>query len=175
MKRDGFSLFEILVAMTVCVSGIALVLGALQRADQFTERGRNRIEQQIIGQNLAHRLRLGIESLPDTRKTEAAENDAYWYSLTRSPYPPLPLARVEISVWSKTKSEIGSETLGNVGALTASSSGPADSELLSSTENPNHRFTLVFLMPVDTIDSDSVGGAEEVEGILGGDQEGANR
>lgn len=167
MKQPGFSLFEVLVAMTVCVSGIALILGVLQRADQFTERGRNRIEQQILCQNLVHRLRLGIEALPDTRKTESTENDAYWYSLTRSPYPPLPLTRVEVSVWPKTKLEMG------VSIASGSAQGSEESSLAATTENPSQRFTLVFLMPTDnTSGSGSLETTDFMEETIAGDREG---
>lgn len=168
MKQTGFSLFEVLVAMTVCVSGIALILGVLQRADQFTERGRNRIEQQIICQNLVHRLRLGIEALPDTRKTESTENDAYWYSLTRSPYPPLPLTRVEVSVWPKTKQEIGNSS------VSAPAPGSEDSNTTSPIENLSHRFTLVFLMSTDTTNSDSLEATGFMRETTDGGGEGRN-
>ena len=141
MMRSGFSLFEVLVAMTVCVSGIVLILGMLQRADQFSQRGKARIEQQILCQNLTNRLRLGIAAFPDTQREECDENEGYWYSLNRTPYPPLPLTRVEVSVWPKSKTELAGAD------FSGSAVGDSSTHEDLATSNPSHRFTLVFLMP----------------------------
>jgi len=144
-KENGFSLFEVMVAMAVCVSGIVLIIGMLTRADQVMERTRLRIEQQQLCQNLAHQIKLTPQLYPDTRQSDCGQSERFWYSLARTPYPPLALTRVELSVWAKAKGEVPR----NGGGASGSPYLPESSAGLESSADTHtaDRLTLIFLMP----------------------------
>lgn len=145
MKRSGFSLFEVMIAMTVCVSGIALIVGILNRVDQMSERNRMRIESQQTAQNLSQQIKLAPGQFPDTRQADWGPNARFWYSLVRSSYPPLPLTRVELTVWPKAKEELP-ESGGQTGQPRIVPKTGLDRQTVEDSAD-SKRLTLVFLMP----------------------------
>lgn len=149
MNRNGFSLFEVMIAMTVCVSGIALIVGMLNRVDQMSERNRLRIESQQTARNLSHQIKLAPRQYPDTRQADCGPDDRFWYSLVRSSYPPLPLTRVELTIWPKTKEEWSEAGEGT--ARTGSSSRTGTDRGTADQTAADNRLILVFLMPASNL------------------------
>ncbi len=147
-RRPGFSMFEVLVAMVVCVSGIALIVGIIQSAENLSKRTQTRLMQQRLCQNLLNQILLGITEPREIQREECPENDEFWFSVKVDRYPYLPLNRIEVAVWPK-----GNETPVPRAPLARSEGVAGSTEIKSSApESEIKKFVLVSLLPISAGD-----------------------
>ena len=104
-RRAGFSLFEVMIAMSICVAGLALILQMLGTAEMFSRRSSAGLTQQILCQNKLNQIALGLENSDDVRRLECEENPQFWYSIHSTKHFVLPLRQVEVVVWAKSPNE----------------------------------------------------------------------
>ncbi len=133
-QRAGFSLFEVMIAMSICVAGLALILQMLGTAAMFSRRSTEGLEQQILCQNKLNQIALGLENSDDARRLECEENPNFWYSVHSAKHPVLPLRQVEVAVWAKLPGELAGNRDRNVDAAKKST--------------PAREFRLACLLPL---------------------------
>lgn len=144
LRRPGFSMFEVLVAMVVCVSGIALIVGIIQTADNLSKRTQTSLMQQRLCQNLMNQILLGIVEPREIQREDCPENGEFWFSVKVDRYPYLPMHRIEVAVWPK-----GSELPVPRTPLARSRGVSASTETKSSSpESETKKFVLVSLLPI---------------------------
>lgn len=142
-SRSGFSMFEVMVAMAVCVSGIVLIIGMMQTAENFTKRAQTRMTQQMLCQNLMNQVLLGIIEPREIRREECPANEDFWFSMRVNRYPHLPMQRIEVAVWPKSRAE---RTGGSrVERVVGSDAG--DDQTTDQSKGEAKKFILVSLLP----------------------------
>ncbi|MBX3418055.1 MAG: hypothetical protein KF851_10665 [Pirellulaceae bacterium] len=146
--RSGFSMFEVMVAMAVCVSGIVLIIGMMQTAENFTKRAQTRMTQQLLCQNLMNQVLLGIIEPREMRREECRANEDFWYSMKVNPYPHLPMQRIEVAVWPKSKTEQTGRSKTDPRADLTSRSD----QTVVQSDDDGKKFILVSLLPVSSLE-----------------------
>lgn len=151
MKRSagGFTLFEVMIAMAICVAGLALILQMLGTSETLSRRAETHLQAQQHCRNLLNVFLAGIEEPRESRQESLAADENFWYSVQLSKHPLLPLEVITVEVWPKSPQE-------REGLRTSSDSKPTE---------PNNRealrFSLVGHRPLPGRESGSQRSAED--------------
>ena len=111
-RRDGFSLFEVMIATAVFVLGLAMILQMLGTSELFSRRAAETITAQVICQNKLNGIAMGLADWSEVKREECEENADFWYSIRSLPHPALPLQQIEVIVWPKSARERNSDLQG---------------------------------------------------------------
>ncbi|MFN9538620.1 MAG: prepilin-type N-terminal cleavage/methylation domain-containing protein [Planctomycetota bacterium] len=96
--RVGFSLIEIIVAMAICLLGLAAILQISNLSQSFARKAAEAAELQILAQNRINEVLAGIVPLESVGDGVCPENTEVGYSLSIEPHEQLPLVLLEVSV-----------------------------------------------------------------------------
>jgi prepilin-type N-terminal cleavage/methylation domain-containing protein len=96
--RSGFSLIEVIVAMAICMLGLAAVLQMSNLSQRFARKATEAIDLQILCQNRVNELLAGLLPLENSSDQPCPENEQFVYSIDVDPQEQLPLALVVVTV-----------------------------------------------------------------------------
>lgn len=134
--RSGFSLFEVMIAMAICVAGLALILQMLGTSETLSRRAELHLQAQQHCRNLLNCYLAGILEPTETRREELAADTNFWYAVQVDQHVSLPLEVVIVEVWPKSPRERHSSLI---------NSGIGDTE---RTTGDASRFRLVGNRPL---------------------------
>lgn len=97
-KRRGFSLIEVMVAMSICTFGLTVLLQLTWLAQQHADRSSALATQQILCQNRLNEVVAGIRHWENVDQRVCEEDPRYEYSIRTRLHPVLPLRMVEVVV-----------------------------------------------------------------------------
>lgn len=97
-RRAGFSLIEIIVAMAICLLGLAAILQMSNLSQTFARKAADAAELQILCQNRINEVLAGLVPLEPVSEGICPENPDVGYSLSLEPHEQLPLVLLEASV-----------------------------------------------------------------------------
>lgn len=95
---QGFSLIEVIVAMAICLLGLAAILQMSNLSQSFARKAADTTELQIICQNRVSEVLAGLVPLESVTERKCPENEAVTYTLRLEPHEQLPLALLEVTV-----------------------------------------------------------------------------
>jgi|694.fasta_scaffold56970_4 prepilin-type N-terminal cleavage/methylation domain-containing protein len=98
LLRSGFSLIEVIVAMAICMLGLAAVLQMSNLSQRFARKATETIDLQILCQNRVNELLAGLLQLENTSDQPCPENEQIVYSIDVDLQEQLPLALVVVTV-----------------------------------------------------------------------------
>ncbi len=120
IQRPGFSLFEIMVAMSICLLGLTLLLQMTSLAKRYAQRSIELAEEQIICQNVLNEICSGMRGWTPVTQAIYEQNPQYEFSISSEPHAPSGLRLVEVAV-RRVESTIASAQQQNpMGAQTSS-------------------------------------------------------
>ncbi|MFM7116663.1 MAG: prepilin-type N-terminal cleavage/methylation domain-containing protein [Planctomycetota bacterium] len=96
--RSGFSLIEVIVAMAICMLGLAAVLQMSNLSQRFARKATETIDLQILCQNRVNELLAGLLPLENATDQPCPENEQFMYSIDVDLREQLPLALVVVTV-----------------------------------------------------------------------------
>jgi prepilin-type N-terminal cleavage/methylation domain-containing protein len=97
-NRSGFSLIEIIVAMAICMLGLAAILQMSNLSQSFARKAADTTELQILCQNRINEVLARVVPLEPVSEGICPENPGIGYSLSLEPDEQLPLVLLEVSV-----------------------------------------------------------------------------
>lgn len=97
-RISGFSLIEVIVAMAICMLGLAAVLQMSNLSQRFARKAVEAIDLQILCQNRVNELLGGVLPLENSSDQPCPENEQYVYSIEVDLQEQLPLALVVVTV-----------------------------------------------------------------------------
>lgn len=95
---SGFSLIEVIVAMAICMLGLAAVLQMSNLSQRFARKATETIDLQILCQNRVNELLAGLLPLENASDQPCSENEQFVYSIDVDLQEQLPLALVVVTV-----------------------------------------------------------------------------
>jgi type II secretory pathway pseudopilin PulG len=104
--RTGFSLFEVMIAMSICVAGLALILQMLGTSETLSRRAELHLKAQQHCRNLLNSYLAGILEPRDTRREELLADPRFWYAVKLEKHRLLPLETIVVDVWAKSPREL---------------------------------------------------------------------
>lgn len=97
--RNGFSLLEVMIAMAICVLGLAIVLQMSSLAQTFSEKAEAATALQILAQNRMAELAVGLRPLESVVNEACPENSETRFSLECVADTEMPLVCATVTVW----------------------------------------------------------------------------
>lgn len=98
LRRRAFSLIEIMVAMAICLLGLAAILQMSNLSQTFARKASDAAELQILCQNRINEVLAGLVPLEPVSEGICPENTEVGFSLNLEPHDQLPLVLLEVSV-----------------------------------------------------------------------------
>ncbi len=103
--RTGFSLFEVMIAMAICVAGLVLILQMLGTSETLSRRAALHLKSQQHCRNLLTCYLAGIDEPTETQREELIADPEFWYAVKLEKHPLLPLETIVVDVWPKSPRE----------------------------------------------------------------------
>lgn len=97
-QRRGFSLIEIMIAMSICLLGLTILLQLMSMAQRYADRSVELAEEQVICQNLINEICSGSRGWESISSQMYEPNSAYEFSIQSELNETLGLRLVEVSV-----------------------------------------------------------------------------
>lgn len=104
-NRMAFSLFEVMIAMAICVAGLALILQMLGTSETLSRRAELHLKSQQHCRSLLNCYLAGIDEPKETRREELMADPEFWYAVKLEKHPLLPLETIVVDVWPKSPRE----------------------------------------------------------------------
>ena len=98
IQRQGFSLIEVMVAMSICLFGLTLLLQMTSLAQRYAQRSVELAEEQIICQNILNEICVGTRGWTPVTLETCEQNSEYEFSISSEPHAPSGLLLVEVAV-----------------------------------------------------------------------------
>ena len=136
--RKGFSLIEVMVAMSICLLGLTVLLQMTSMAQRYSQRSNEMAEQQVICQNILNEISAGLRDWNDTTRKVCESDPRYEFSVTSVEYRQAGLRLVEVIV-GRADESVTSET------VTAKSD-----ERVRNPRRANREFRLSRLVPAES-------------------------
>jgi prepilin-type N-terminal cleavage/methylation domain-containing protein len=105
--RSGFSLIEVMVAMSICLLGLTVLLQMTSMAQRYSQRSNELAGQQIICQNILNEISSGLRGWNDTTNKVYDSDPRFEFSVTSTEFRHAGLRLVEVvvrraDIWDKT-------------------------------------------------------------------------
>lgn len=140
-QRQAFSLFEVMVAMGVCLMGLVLILQMLGTAEILSRRSESVLQQQFLCQNQLNRILWGLDPAEPSTRSECPADPNFWYSVRIVRHPWLSLLQVEVAVWPKLPAE-------RVTGASPPAPGTKSTDSVKVADNSPRPFRLAGFLPV---------------------------
>lgn len=98
LTRPGFSLIEVIVAMAICLLGLAAILQMSNLSQSFARKTSDATTLQILCQNRVNELLAGLLPLESVNEQPCPEDPQVVFSVEVDPQEELPLALVVVTV-----------------------------------------------------------------------------
>lgn len=137
--RKGFSLIEVMVAMSICLLGLTVLLQMTSMAQRYSQRSNEMADQQVICQSILNEISAGLRGWNDTSHMVYESDPRYEFSVTSTEYRQTGLRLVEVVVGHADEG-LKSET-----ATVNSNAG------VHKPRRANREFRLSRLVPVESV------------------------
>lgn len=105
VREKAFSLFEVMIAMAICVAGLVLILQMLGTSEALSRRAEVHLQCQQACRSLLNCYLAGIVEPVETQREELLANPDFWYSVKLEKHGLLPLESIAVEVWPKSPRE----------------------------------------------------------------------